>query len=208
MAIQLIGAGLGRTGTTSLKTALEQLLGGRCYHMGEVANNPDHPDLWAAAYRGDLPDWDALLDGYVACVDWPSAPFWADLADAYPDAPILLSTRDPDAWWRSASTTIFKAMEKAYFGPDADDNGWTHMCVAMMQRFTPDWRDEDAAKAAFVAYNDEVRRHAPPERLVEWQPHDGWEPICAALGVGVPDEPFPHVNTREEIQKLLDIEPD
>lgn len=204
MALRVIGAGLGRTGTTSLKLALERLLGAPCYHMIEVREHPDHPDLWAAAYRGQLPDWGRLFDGYAACVDWPAAPFWPELAQAYPDAPILLSVRDPDSWWRSASTTIFPAMA-TYFAPDAPADGWTGMGVGMMTTFTSGWQDEDSAKAAFVAYNDNVRRTAPADRLLEWQPGDGWGPLCARLGVAEPDEPFPHANTAAETRAAIGL---
>src|SRR5689334_21844947 len=98
MALRVIGAGLGRTGTTSLKLALERLLGAPCYHMLAVREHPEHPDLWAGAYRGELPDWERLFDGYAASVDWPAAPFWAHLAVSYPDALIVLSVRDADVW--------------------------------------------------------------------------------------------------------------
>jgi hypothetical protein len=204
MTLQLIGAGLGRTGTLSLSVALEQLLGGRCYHMTRVSDDTTHADVWASAYRGDLPNWEQLFDGYTATVDWPSAPFWPEIAAAFPEAPILLSTRDADSWWRSASNTIFPIMDKAYFAPGSEDNGWSQMAAGMMARFTPDWRNEASAKAAFVAYNDEVRRNAPADRLIEWQPSDGWGPLCEALGVPAPDDPFPHTNTTQDMRAILD----
>jgi hypothetical protein len=207
MGLQVIGAGLGRTGTTSLKRALEMLLDAPCYHMLEVREHPEHPDLWAAAYRGELPDWDQLFAGYQACVDWPAAPFWPSLAERYPDALIVLSVRDPDSWWRSASTTIFPALA-TYFAPDAPADGWTGMGVGMMTSFTPDWRDEAAAKAAFVAYNEMVRRTAPAGRLLEWQPSDGWRPLCAQLGLPESDEPFPYLNTSAETRAELGLPAD
>ena len=95
MGLQIIGAGLGRTGTTSLKLALEELLAGRCYHMIEVRERPEDPDAWGDAYEGRSPDWTTFFDGYVATVDWPAAPFWWELAQAFPDAPILLSSPRP-----------------------------------------------------------------------------------------------------------------
>jgi Sulfotransferase domain len=205
MGLRLIGAGLGRTGTTSLKTALEQLLGGSCYHMFEVPSRPNDADVWGDAYEGTLPDWVEFFDGYEATVDWPAAPFWREIADAFPDAPILLSVRDADSWWKSASSTIFIALE-TYFAPDAPADGWTRMGQGMMARFSPQWRDEEAAKAAYLAYNDHVRRTAPPGRLVEWTPGDGWEPLCAALGVDVPDVSFPHVNTAAETRAQLGLD--
>jgi hypothetical protein len=126
MSLQVIGAGLGRTGTTSLREALEQLLGGPCYHMLEVRERTDHPDAWGDAYEGRLPVWRDFFDGYVATVDWPAAPFWSEISMVFPEALILLSVRDADDWWRSASNTIFVALA-TYFAPDAPDDGWTRM---------------------------------------------------------------------------------
>ena len=199
--MRVVGAGLGRTGTNSLKVALEQLLGEPCYHMSEVFSRPEHPALWGAAYDGHEPDCDELFTGFAAAVDWPAAGLWSEIADAYPDSLILLSVRDPDSWWRSASATIFAAMAKALAeDPDSD---WTQMAEKMLTAFTPAWRDETAAKAAFVAHYDRVRAVAPADRLLEWRPGDGWGPICERLGVAVPDEPFPHTNTTEDFQAML-----
>jgi Sulfotransferase domain len=206
VGLRIIGAGLGRTGTTSLKQALEELLGGPCYHMLEVRNRPDDPDLWGDAYDGRLPDWDNFFDGYVAAVDWPSAPFWPEISEVYPDAPIVLSVRDADAWWKSVSSTIFIAMS-TYFAPDAPADGWTRMGRGMLNSFTPAWQNEAAAKAAYLSYNENVRATAPSDRLVVWTPDDGWGPICAALGLSVPDRPFPHTNTTAEARVELGLDP-
>lgn len=200
--LQVVGAGLGRTGTNSLKVALEQLLGAPCYHMVEVFGHPEHVPQWTAAYDGTMPDWHQLFEGYAAAVDWPMAGQWQPIAEAFPDALILLSVRDPDAWWKSASDTIFVAMQKALDNDDGSDP-WTAMAARMMQSFCPDWRDADAAKAAFVAHYDNVRRTAPADRLLEWTPGDGWAPICERLGVAVPDTPFPHTNTTDDFQAML-----
>ncbi len=205
MSLEIIGAGLGRTGTTSLKAALEELLGGRCYHMLEVRERPEDPDVWADAFEGRLPDWRRFFEGYVATVDWPAAPFWREMAEEFPDAPILLSVRDADAWWRSASSTIFIALA-TYLEPDAPSDGWTRMGRAMVNAFTPSFREEAAAKAAYLAYNDHVRATAPADRLVEWRPEDGWGPICRALGLDVPDRPFPHHNTAEQTRADLGLD--
>ena len=107
MTIKVVGAGVGRTGTHSLKVALEQLLGGPCYHMFEVMGHPDHIALWQAAADDEDPQWDRIFDGYAATVDWPAASFWREIADHYPDAKVLLSTRPTDAWWASANQTIW-----------------------------------------------------------------------------------------------------
>ncbi len=206
MGLRIIGAGLGRTGTTSLKLALEELLGGPCYHMFEVRERPEDADLWGDAYDGRLPDWDTFFDGYVAAVDWPSAPFWPEISEVFPDAPILLSMRDADSWWESVSNTIFIALA-TYFAPDAPADGWTRMGRGMMNSFTPDWQDEAAAKAAYLSYNENVRATAPADRLVEWTPEDGWGPICAALGLPVPDRHFPHANTTADARVGLGLDP-
>jgi hypothetical protein len=205
MGLRVIGAGLGRTGTTSLKLALEELLGGPCYHMFEVRERPQDPDTWGDAYEGKVPDWRALFDGYEATVDWPAAPFWREMSEVFPEAPIILSVRDVDSWWRSASNTIFIAVA-TYFAPDAPADGWTRMGRGMMNNFTPAWQDETAAKAAYLAYNDKVRATAPADRLVEWHPDDGWDPICSALGLDVPQHPFPHVNTTAETRAELGLD--
>jgi len=205
VALRVIGAGLGRTGTTSLKLALEVLLGGPCYHMLEVRERPGDPTVWADAYEGRRPDWDAFFGEYRAAVDWPAAPFWFELGEAFPHAVILLSVRDPDSWWQSVSNTIFPALS-TYFAPDAPDDDWTRMGRGMMTSFTPGWQDESAAKAAYLAHNDHVRATAPARRLVEWHPGDGWDPICAALGSDVPTDPFPHVNTTEQARAELGLD--
>jgi len=194
MTIKVIGAGVGRTGTTSLQAALEILLGGRCYHMHEVFQRPADTPVWTDAARGRMPDWPAFLAEYAAAVDWPASAFWPELAAAFPDALIVLSTRrDSDTWWRSASATIFPATIEAPPGP------WTDMVWAMFEhRFTTDISDRDAAVAAYEAHNARVRETAPAERLLEWQAEDGWEPLCAALGVAVPKTPFPHANTTQD----------
>ena len=200
MALRVVGAGLGRTGTQSVKLALEQVLGGPCYHMREVFAHPEHIELWQRAVHGETPDWTRLYDGYVAAVDWPSVAFWRELADEYPDAIVLLTTRDADAWWRSVDSTIF-VVARSEEAPDALGAAHLRMAKDMLtMRFTPDWNDERAAKAAYERHNDEVRATVAPDRLVEWRPGDGWEPICHALSVPVPDTPFPHVNTTEEFR--------
>jgi len=191
--LRVIGAGLGRTGTLSLKLALARLLGEPCYHMSEVFAHPEHVALWRDAARGRMPDWEALFQGYAAAVDWPSSAFWEEMSRAYPEAIILLSTRDSESWWRSASSTIFPSARKAPAGE------WREMVEELFaRRFVADLDDREAAIAAFERHNARVRREAPRERLVEWKPGDGWAPLCAALRLPIPDEPFPHVNTTEE----------
>jgi len=176
-------------------------LGEPCYHMWELVEQPDHPPVWTAAARGELPDWDELLRGYGATVDFPAAAFWPELMEAYPEAVVLLSVRDTEAWWRSCSRTAFPFVLSLPPGPVKEmiDTLWE-------TRFTSNVTDEVAAKAAFESFNQRVRDGVPPDRLVEWRPEDGWAPICAALDLPVPDEPFPHVNTTEDF--IRDVLPD
>jgi hypothetical protein len=206
MGLQVVGAGLGRTGTLSLKQALEQLLDGPCYHMMEVFGKRDVIDTWHRAAEGDSPDWDAFLDGYVATVDWPAAAFWDQLAEANPDAIVLLSTRDADGWWRSASNTIFAV--RLGDGETGSDLEAHHAMAETLFRntFTASWQEEEAAKAAFLAHNDRVRASVPADRLVEYQPGDGWGPLCDALGVPEPSEPYPHVNTTDDFRQMAGLD--
>lgn len=194
MTLRVVGAGLGRTGTNSLKVALERLLGGPCYHMFEVFQHlDDHVPVWHRIVRGESVDWDALFEGYVAAVDWPVAAYWSTLADHSPDALVVFSDRDADSWWTSASTTIFPGMASMVGTP------WHDMMSELMATtFTIDLDDRASAIAAFEAHRARVLADADPDRLLVWRASDGWEPLCAALGVDVPSEPFPVTNTTEE----------
>jgi hypothetical protein len=206
MTLKVVGAGLGRTGTHSLQLALQTLLGAPCYHMLEVFGKPEHIALWDQAADGNEPDWDVLFDGYAAAVDWPASAYWRQIGAKYPDAPILLSTRSSaDVWFKSASDTIFQVGQRETDDPVA--NAQKEMALKMFANtFTPDWQNEDAVKKAYDAHNAAVRAEVPPERLIDWQPGDGWAPICEKLGLPIPDEPFPHVNTTAEFRQMLGLD--
>ncbi len=201
MTLRLIGAGLPRTGTMSLKHALERLLGAPCYHMIEVFEHPGHPAVWVEAMRGRPPVWDDFLGGYAAGVDMPFSSMWRELADAYPEAPVLLSQRSSaEAWHRSMDRTVLERARSRGTGdatpgttPEADE-----MFGVMGAGIMDDPDDKAAVLAGYERRLEEVRATIAPERLVEWQPGDGWEPLCRALGVPVPDEEFPHENTTAE----------
>ncbi len=198
MTLRVVGAGLPRTGTTSLKAALERLLGARCYHMMEVFGHPEHVPIWHDAIVGGSPDWDALLDGYDAAIDWPASAFVEDLATASPDAVVVLSTReDSEAWWRSADRTVFEALRR---GTRPGSEAWQAMALDLARlRFSEGWDDRDTAVAAYEDHNARVRDRLG-DRVVEWQPDDGWGPLCRALGVDEPAEPFPHSNTAADFR--------
>lgn len=195
--LRVVGAGLPRTGTRSLKTALDLLLGGTCYHMAEVFQRMEDVPVWHAAARGEAPDWLTFPNGCVAAVDWPASVFWRELADAHPDAVIVLSTRESATqWWESCDATI---LPFARGDRPTESREWLAMFHALLEReIGESWNDAATAQAAYERHNAAVRREAPAGRLLEWRASDGWEPLCAALGVPAPDEPFPHTNTREE----------
>lgn len=201
MTLKVVGAGVGRTGTHSLKLALEQLLASPCYHMLEVFGRPDDVPRWQAAVDGEPGAWDQIFDGYSAAVDWPASAFWKPISEAYPDSIILLSSRSSaDAWYTSATDTIFGIMKT---GGGPPDDAWRSMVTGMLGAFSPDLFDAEATKAAYERHNADVRANAPADRLVDWHPGDGWEPICSALNLPVPDAPFPHVNTTAEFQAMI-----
>lgn len=194
MALQVIGAGLGRTGTLSLKLALEQLGLGRCHHMMEVFAAPAQIDVWRRAARGEATDWEALLDGFGAAVDWPSAEFYAQLAQAYPDAKVILTTRDPESWFRSTQATIFAPSDFKAAPP-----GFGEMIAAVIgAKFDGRLDDRDHCIAVYERHNAKVRATIPADRLLEYQAGQGWEPLCAFLGLPVPEAPYPKVNSTEE----------
>ena len=203
--LRIVGAGLPRTGTNSLKLALERLTGGRCYHMLEVSERPGAADLWKAAAEGQAPDWGTLLGGYVAAVDWPASAFWRDLAAANPEAPVLLSQRtSAEQWWGSVEKTVALALTTPSADPEIARIRVMGRTIA--RRFCPEWPDPAAVQAAYERHNAEVRAAIAPARLVEWRPADGWEPLCAMLDVPVPDEPFPRTNDVAEFRSVARLD--
>jgi hypothetical protein len=193
MTLKVIGAGLGRTGTLSLKLALEQLGFGPCYHMSEVFKNPEAPGWWIDAADGD-PDWAKIFAGYNATVDWPNATFYAELADAYPDAKVILTHRDPEAWFASTQATIFPNAT-----PPDDDVPFNQMVRKVIGRmFDQRMRDHDHVIAVYERHNAEVRDRIPAHRLLVYEVAQGWAPLCDFLDAPVPDVPMPKVNSKEE----------
>jgi hypothetical protein len=202
MTLKVIGAGLGRTGTLTLKTALERLGYGPCNHMTEVlADMERQGPFWNRAADGLVNDWEEGLGAYRSTVDWPSAAFYAELADFYPDAKVVLSLRDPEQWYESMFDTILKSMgDMGMTGEIDSDHPMRFGKTLIFERTFGGDLSKDNVIAAFERHNEEVRRRIAPERLLVFQASGGWEPLCAHLGVAVPDDPFPRVNDREEFQ--------
>ena len=203
MTLRVVGAGFGRTGTYSLKLALEQLGLGPCHHMCEVRQNPDQPPYWQALARGEAPHWDAVFAGYAACVDWPAARFWREIAAHYPDAKVVLSVRPAEAWIDSVHATIYPVMRdwaKLEAGAVRDTREMANELI-VEQTFDGRLDDRDHAMTVFRAHTQEVQRAIAPERLLTYEASQGWQPLCRFLGVPVPDTPFPRRNTTEEFKK-------
>jgi len=200
MTLSVIGAGLGRTGTASLKVALERLGFGKCHHMSEVFGSPEQIDLWVKAASG-APDWPAIFAGYGAAVDFPTAAFWRELADFYPDAKVILSLRDPEKWYESTQETILNPKMSAGF----ELMPFAPVVKNIVHRFFDNKiHDHGHLIAAFNRHNAEVIKAIPRDRLLVFEAKDGWAPLCAFLGKPVPSEPYPRVNSKEEMRPMME----
>jgi hypothetical protein len=199
MTMHVIGAGLGRTGTMSLKFAIEQLGLGPCFHMIEMMKVPERIPMWDRAGQGENVDWDALLSGFNSTVDWPSCTFYRELADHYPNAKVVLTVRDADKWFDSTQATIFKAMDQLV--ADTDNPMGRMVRSVIMRMFDNNMHDRAHCISVYNKHNDEVRRAIPAARLLEFNVAQGWTPLCDFLGVAVPSVAFPAVNSTEEFQQ-------
>lgn len=208
--LKVIGVGFGRTGTLSLKLALERLGFGPCYHMVEVLDRPGRSADWAAVARGERVDWDRVFEGYQSTVDWPGAAVWRELVDRYPDAKVILTVRDPNRWYDSAASTIFRMMMPrspiaTLIASIASPRGrafrdFTAMTRGLILQRTFGGRvdDRERAIAVFEQHTRDVEEHVQAGRLLVMDVASGWQPLCSFLDVPVPDEPFPRVNDRAE----------
>ncbi|MEE4239804.1 MAG: sulfotransferase family protein [Anderseniella sp.] len=198
MPLTVIGAGVGRTGTYSLKLALNQLGVGPCHHMEEVLHQmPVQVPLWCDAVAGRA-DWEAIYDGYGSAVDWPTAGFFGELYAAYPTAKFILTLREPARWVESFSETIYRLLSGREMVP-AEMLDWFDMAKAVIDRTGfPDGLDAAGLAKAFEAHNQAVRAGIPASQLLEFDVKQGWSPLCDFLGLAVPAEPFPRTNDRTE----------
>jgi Sulfotransferase domain len=203
LMLQVVGAGLPRTGTHSLKLALSSLLGGDCLHMTSIPGHPfDLGPVWGAALAHGRLDV-SVVEGFVACVDWPASMFWQQLSERYPEAVVLLSKRgSADEWWQSMEATILP------YARLSQSDSWTQGrdLATLLERFTgtPLWDDRTVLSSAYERHIAAVQDACDPARLVVWMPTDGWTPICRALGLPEPGHSFPVTNRREEWRKQED----
>lgn len=197
MALKIIGAGFGRTGTLSLKHALERLGFGPCHHMSEVISNKSQTDLWSDVATGK-PNYDAIFSGYQSAVDFPTSAYWQDVLSVYPDAKVILSQRDPADWYESFSQTILPLILDKSSWPEASTPWFKMIESVIIGKALKGRTDKDSILAAYRENETTVRALAQTGRALVFQPCDGWQPLCTFLGVEVPVEPYPKSNERKE----------
>ncbi|HKM99141.1 MAG TPA: sulfotransferase [Candidatus Binataceae bacterium] len=206
MALKVVGAGFGRTGTLSLKNALEKVGFGPCYHMAEVFPRPDHVAMWHQLALGHPIDWDLIFRDFQATVDWPAARWWREIANHFPDAKVLLSVRDPEAWYKSMNDTIYQPMRWPV--PDGVPE-IVRLQSEMARRailadiFDNRFEDKAHALEVFKRHNQEVMDSIDPARLLVFDVREGWAPLCRFLEVPVPSEPFPRLNDTASTQAMI-----
>jgi hypothetical protein len=204
--MKVIGAGFGRTGTMSLKVALQRLDFGPCLHMIDLlSGNPELSDIFREAYDGKPTDWEAALQGWESAVDWPACSFYRQFMDRFPDAPVILNVRDGEGWYKSTYNTIYQAAMVLPQTLEMEARPASKMLrrVVWEGDLQGKFQDKGAALEIFERWNDEVRNSVPKDRLLEFNVIEGWEPLCAFLGVDVPDEPFPHLNDTQSFLEMI-----
>jgi hypothetical protein len=210
MSLQIIGPGFGRTGTRSLKAALEMLGYGPCHHMQTLFADPAQLAWWQTLAAGGSVDWRQVFAGYRAQIDWPGAHVWRDLLLAFPEAKVVFSTRPAEAWWASYSRTVGK-LRRLYptlpLAQPVRDTLDALRQVMIRRGIDPEMADRDTAIAIFEARVAEVRASVPPERLLVFAIGDGWAPLCGFLGTPVPDAPFPRMNDGDDFWARFGGEP-
>ena len=199
MALKVIGTGFGRTGTDSMREALTMLGFGPCHHMFEINKNDDQRQRWRALAQGAPPDWERLFEGYQSCVDWPSAFYWRQLIEIYPEAKVILTYRSPESWWESFEQTILAGIKKQ------TDRESVIIALIADQVFGGRPDDRTHAMAVYANNTAAVTETVPPGRLLVHRIGDGWPSLCAHLGVSQPPEPYPARNSAAEIRSSFQL---
>lgn len=180
-----------------MREALTILGFGPCHHMYEVMGNPVQKPLCRAMVAGGPKVWDSLFDEYTSCVDWPSAAYWRELIEVYPEAKVILTWRSAESWWDSFSRTILPGIK------GGEDPAAVGKVLIEAQVFGGRLDDRDHAMALYRANVEAVMAEVPAGRLLVHRLGDGWAPLCAHLGVPVPDVPYPHGNSAEAFHNRL-----
>lgn len=191
MTLRVIGTGFGRTGTDSMREALDILGFGPCHHMHEIIAHEHQKQMWRAMVQGAPADWGKLFEGYQSCVDWPSAYYWRELIAFYPQAKVILTHRSAESWWASFEKTILVSLSAS---TDPQSLG---LALIRDKVFGGKMGDKAHAIACYAANVKAVRETVPAPRLLVHELGDGWEPLCAHLGVPVPAVDYPSSNTAE-----------
>ena len=209
MSLQIIGPGFGRTGTRSLKAALELLGFGPCHHMQTLFADPAQRAFWKTFAEGGAVDWQEVFAGFRSQMDWPGAHVWRELLQAFPEARVVFSTRPAGAWWTSYSRTVGKLRQLYSTLPVKVSVAETldAMKGVRIRQGIDQMQDRDAAIAAFDRQLAEVRAAVPAERLLVFAVGDGWAPLCNFLQVPVPDTPFPRLNDGDDFWARFGGEP-
>ena len=200
---KVIGAGVGRTGTYSLRSAINELGLGPSHHMEEVLHHmPVQLPLWQAALKGNA-DWAAIYNGYGSAVDWPTAGFFRELRNAYPDAKFVLTVRSPESWAESFSETIYTLLAGRDKAPP-HMHAWIDWGTAVIAKTGfPGGLDKVGLAKAFVAHTEAVKATIPAKNLLVYEVKQGWEPLCKFLGLPIPATEFPKTNGRDEFWELV-----
>jgi hypothetical protein len=211
--MKMIGVGFGRTGTMSLKAALEELGANPCFHMIDLITGENKArDLpyWVRIADGEPVDWHEVFEPWQATVDWPACARWEELIDAFPDAPVLLNVREFDAFYKSVENTILAVKKAAMAGELAQDANreapapelWGAIEKLIWQGdFQGRFEDKEWVRQMYNKRNEAIKARVPSDRLVVWELGvDGWEPLADALGVDVPDTPFPRLHDTNEFR--------
>ncbi|WBB62301.1 sulfotransferase family protein [Streptomyces sp. WMMC500] len=204
--LDVLGTGAGRTGTKSLKLALEKLGFGPCHHMLAMLDKPDEIPLWEEAAEGRVKDWSLIYSGYRSSVDWPGARYWREIAAAFPQTKVIHTVRDPEGWYESVNSSIYAAAMQ----PSPPDAAPVYEQLRQMSLrtvwdgvFDGRFADKEHALKVFTEHNDAVVRGIDDDRLLVFEVSQGWAPLCAFLDVPVPEEPFPHSNDRAQFASLV-----
>lgn len=198
--LEVIGAGFGRTGTHSLAAALEILGYGPCYHMLELHRNPDHNSAWADAMEGNEVEWHALFKAYNSTVEWPTVSFLDQILPEFPKAKVVLTLRDAEDWYESASATIFDGLALSRFNPDPIQRkrGGLARRLILDGVFSGRHREKEHAIAVYRQHIDRVIGMVSTESLLLYRIGEGWEPLCEFLSVKSPEEDFPWLHERKQ----------
>ena len=204
MTLKVIGAGFGRTGTLSLKHALETLGFNKCYHMMEVGKHDDHRSIWRKAHAGEEIDWEQLFEGYQATVDWPSCNLWREQLAHFPGAKVILTLRSPESWYQSVMATIYassKAGAKSDNPTRKYDSSWAFDLI-WNRIFANQMNDREQVIDAFNRHNEQVIAEVPAGQLLVFEAHQGWGPLCDFLMVPIPETDYPKINTTEQFKEI------